>query len=74
MPASGAADADVRQNLTIYESDDGGRGWSARALVYNGLSAYSDMAFLGDGKIGVLFERGVHGKQYTSVAFGVVMV
>lgn len=73
--AAATPNADVRQNLTVYESLDGGRAWTIRAVAYDGLSAYSDMAYLPprDG-IGVLFELGVGGKQYTSVAFTVVPV
>ena len=77
--------ADIRRNLTVYTSTDGGLDWQAVAVVYDGLSAYSDMAVLAAApsmgmapssrsSLGVLFERGVHGKQYTSVGFTVVAV
>ena len=33
--------------------------WSAPKLVYEGPSAYSDMTRLADGRIGLLFEKGV---------------
>lgn len=71
-----AANNHNRVNLTIYASDDFGRSWSTAALAYNGLGAYSDMAWLtGRGGIGVLFERGhddmqtCHGMCYVAVSF-----
>lgn len=57
-----------RDNLTVSESDDGGASWttSAWGLVYRGGSAYSDMALLPNGSIGVAWERGRY--QYISFA------
>ena len=49
-----------RVNLTVSESTDGGSSWSTGSwgLVYRGASAYSDMAMLPNGSIGVAWERG----------------
>ena len=57
-----------RDNLTVSESDDGGASWTTYAwgLVYPGGSAYSDMALLPNGSIGVAWERGRY--QYISFA------
>ena len=46
-----------RLNLTVKLSDDEGRTWSAGRSVYAGSSAYSCLAALPDGRIGVLYER-----------------
>ena len=68
-----------RINLTIHASTDGGRSWREKALVYNGLGAYSDMVWLPKKGIGVLFERGedkrmCHGMCYATVSFALVPV
>jgi hypothetical protein len=44
----------------VSESDDGGQTWitCSWGLVYRGGSAYSDMALLPNGSIGVAWERG----------------
>ena len=46
-----------RAGLTVRRSRDGGETWPAAATVVWGSSAYSDLAALPDGRIGVLFER-----------------
>ena len=47
-----------RENLTIRLSPDGGRSWTASAVLHPGPSAYSDMTILPDGTIACLYERG----------------
>ena len=70
----------LRSNLTIHASNDGGATWTHKALVHDGLSAYSDMTWMAErgGGIGVLFERGVpwhhDDRQYSAVAFAFVPV
>ena len=48
-----------RSHLTVRLSGDDGRTWSAARLVYDGPSAYSSLTMLGDGTVGLLYERGV---------------
>ena len=45
-----------RANGTIRLSRDGGRTWVAQKLAFPGPFAYSSMAALSDGRIGVLYE------------------
>ncbi|MFO1520646.1 MAG: sialidase family protein [Kiritimatiellia bacterium] len=46
--------------MSIWSSRDEARTWSAPKLVYEqGPSAYSDMTRLTDGRMGLLFEKGV---------------
>jgi len=49
-----------RDNITIYASEDGGRTWPHSYLVSAGPGAYSAMAVMDDGSIGILTEEGVH--------------
>ncbi|CAL9594614.1 hypothetical protein SUDANB145_05295 [Streptomyces sp. enrichment culture] len=54
-------DTGARENLTIRSSFDGGLTWQTPeqgALVTDGISAYSDMVELSDGRYGVLYEGG----------------
>jgi sialidase-1 len=50
---------------TIYTSTDDGATWPHRKTVYKGGFAYSSMAVLSNGEIGLLFEKNV----YTSISF-----
>jgi sialidase-1 len=50
--------AATRIRLSIWSSFDEAQTWSAPKLVHEGPSAYSDMARLGDGLLGLLYERG----------------
>lgn len=47
-----------RERLTLHRSDDGGRSWPRSLLLHPGPSAYSSLALLPGGCLGVLFERG----------------
>jgi BNR repeat-like domain/Concanavalin A-like lectin/glucanases superfamily len=47
-----------RENLTLWTSDDDGTTWQPGARVYDGPSGYSDLADLGGGTLGVLYENG----------------
>jgi sialidase-1 len=51
-----------RANLTIRLSYDEGRTWPVEKLIYSGSAAYSCIARLPDGKIGVVYERDGYGK------------
>ena len=48
-----------RTRMSVWSSDDEALTWSAPKLVYEGPSAYSDMTRLSDGRMGLLFEKGV---------------
>jgi sialidase-1 len=50
--------ATTRTHLTVRLSKDGGATWNASRLLYEGPSAYSSLARLADGTIGLLYERG----------------
>ena len=47
----------ARERLTVRASADGGATWHRTNVVYPGSAAYSSMAVLADGRIGILFER-----------------
>ncbi len=55
---SNAPDPKERVRLTLRKSRDGGRSWSRGTLIWDGPSAYSDLAALEDGRIGCLYEGG----------------
>lgn len=48
----------VREHTTIYGSWDDGTTWPLHRLLYDGVAAYTSMAVLPDGSIGVLVEEG----------------
>ncbi len=50
--------SDDRENGTIMLSRDGGETWPVRRTVYEDGFAYSSLAILPDGRIGLFFERG----------------
>lgn len=47
-----------RQNLTVRRSDDGGATWPHSTILSTGPAGYSDLAHLGQGRVGCLYERG----------------
>jgi len=48
----------TRTSLTVRLSRDGGRAWQASKQVHKGPAAYSSLAALKDGSIGLLYEAG----------------
>ena len=48
-----------RENLTVRMSYDDGATWPVTKSIYPGPAAYSSLAVLPDGSIGLLYERGV---------------
>ena len=46
-----------RENLVLRRSADGGRTWPERWTIHEGGAGYSVLADLGDGSVGLLFER-----------------
>lgn len=49
----------VRKNMTIQISRDSGVTWTPKVSVYEGHSAYSDMAVFGNGDVGIVYENGL---------------
>lgn len=50
--------ATTRTHLTVRLSKDGGVTWKISRLLYEGPSAYSSLAMLPGGTVGLLYERG----------------
>lgn len=58
-----------RENLTLRLSKNDGKSWYEDIVIYEGPSAYSDLVFLSDNKIGCLYEYGdEHCYQYIGFA------
>ena len=55
---SNPADTAHRDRMTVRLSYDEGKSWPVARLIYAGPSAYSSLAVLRDGTIGLLYERG----------------
>jgi sialidase-1 len=62
-----------RHHLTVRMSDDFGKTWPFSRLVCEGSSAYSSLATLPDGEIGLLYERNDY-KQLTFTRFPLAWV
>jgi sialidase-1 len=60
--------SEKRVRMTVRHSDDDGRTWRHSKLVHEGPSAYSSLAALKDGTIGLLYEKGAQ-QAYESIAF-----
>lgn len=52
------ASSTIREKVSIYLSKDEGASWPVKKQLCDTLSAYSSIAILPDGSIGVLFEEG----------------
>lgn len=57
-----------RENMTVRVSYDEGQTWPDSHVVYTGPAAYSCLAVLPDGSVGLLYERGVN-SPYETVTF-----
>jgi sialidase-1 len=60
--------ATTRTRMTVRQSNDDGRSWAVSKLLYDGPSAYSSLAVLHGGAIGLLYERGDQ-KPYERITF-----
>lgn len=47
----------MRYNMTVYISKDLGKTWNVLSVIDEGRSAYSALAVLKDGSVGLLYER-----------------
>jgi len=65
---SNPADTAHRDRMTVRMSYDEGKTWPVARLVYPGFSAYSSLAVLPDGTIGLLYEQG-RAKPYAEIIF-----
>lgn len=54
---SNAMDRKERRNLAVRISYDEGESWSSGKVIYSGSAAYSTMALLKNGDIGIFFEK-----------------
>ena len=62
---SNPASADARCNMSLRYTEDGGRSWSLIRSLYEGPSAYSDLAIVADGTALCLYERGAERSSET---------
>jgi len=62
---SNPASRDTRHKLTVRASLDGGKSWPVTRLIDHGSAAYSCLALMPNGHIGLLYER----DDYRRVAF-----
>lgn len=46
-----------RRNLTIYSSENHGKNWKKRGVIYKGITGYSDCVILPDKSVGVIYGR-----------------
>lgn len=61
--------ADVnRRRMTVKLSEDEGRTWPIEKVIYSGPAAYSSLAVLPDGNVGILYECGRE-SPYETVTF-----
>ncbi|MGL4854444.1 MAG: exo-alpha-sialidase [Lentisphaeria bacterium] len=58
-----------REGMAIRISEDGGRTWPYRKTVFEGSSAYSDLAMINKEQVGILFEGGNHSYWQGGIAF-----
>ncbi len=65
---SNPASTSTRTRMTLRRSYDDAATWDQGKLIYAGPSAYSDLERLPDGRIALLFEKGVS-SAYESIAY-----
>lgn len=65
---SNPANTSTRTRMTVRRSTDEAASWDQGKLIYDGPSAYSDLVRLGDGRVGLLFEKGVS-TAYETITF-----
>lgn len=60
-----------RKDMTIKQSDDNGKTWRVALKLSDRPAAYSDMAVLRDGGVGILYETGDK-NPYSRIVFNVI--
>lgn len=65
---SNCADASSRIKMTVKASTDGGGTWNAGHIVWDGMTAYSDMVMINENIIGILYENG-SSSSYERISF-----
>jgi sialidase-1 len=60
--------ATTRTRMTVRESADGGHTWGASRLLWEGPSAYSSLAEMSKGRVGILYELG-NSRAYERITF-----
>lgn len=65
---SNCADASSRIKMTIKGSADGGKAWTAGQLIWDKLTAYSDLVMVNDRIVGILYENGEN-NSYERISF-----
>ena len=65
---SNPADSKQRKNMTVRMSNDNGKTWPVKKVIYEGPSAYSCLTILPNGKIGLLYENGAE-SPYERISF-----
>jgi sialidase-1 len=63
----------TRDHLTIKISYDGAKTWDKSILLYDGPSAYSDLAYNHRGEVCILYERG-KSNPYESIVFSTLKI
>jgi sialidase-1 len=63
----------TRDHMTIKISYDGAKTWEKSILLYEGASAYSDLAYNQKGDICILYERG-NENPYESIVFSAIKI
>ncbi|WP_367870356.1 exo-alpha-sialidase [Luteolibacter sp. Populi] len=62
------ANGTTRSRISIWSSADEAATWSAPKPIYEGPSAYSDMAVIAPGTVAMIYERGI-AKPYETIFF-----
>jgi sialidase-1 len=65
---SNPASREARRKLTVRQSFDEGKSWPAGREIYAGSAAYSCLALIASGRLGILFER----DDYQKITFAEV--
>jgi sialidase-1 len=65
---SNPANRGARTMMTVRISRDNGKTWPQKKLLYQGPSAYSNLAILGNGNLVCLYEAGIE-KPYEGIVF-----
>ena len=61
-----------RENVCVRVSRDWGATWGNPLVLWPGEGAYSEMTVLPNGDVGVIYEKGVVGDPYRSIAFAII--